>query len=91
MALSPFGESVPRVVYATGTLWSVAPDSSVNEGITAICWWGMRAANGFSGCDWILSWMYSATIDNAQLIHSSGENRAPMKFGEGKDGMTDRI
>jgi hypothetical protein len=36
IALSPFGDSFPLVVYATGTLCSVTPDSSVNDGMMAI-------------------------------------------------------
>lgn len=49
IALSAFGERMPRVVYATGTLRSVVPDSRVNSGIIAICCSGINAANGFSG------------------------------------------
>lgn len=56
MALSPSGDSLPLVVYATGTCWSVTPDSSVKDGMTAICWSGIKLANGFSACEVILSW-----------------------------------
>lgn len=62
MALSPFVLSFPRVVYATGTLRRVAPDSSLNSGIMAICWSGIRAANGFSGWDDRLSYRYSVAV-----------------------------
>lgn len=55
MALSPVGESLPRVVYDTGTLWSVTPDSRVKSGTIAIFWCGMREAKGFSGCLDVLS------------------------------------
>ena len=34
----------------------------MKEGTTAICWSGTRAERGFSNCDRILSWSYSATI-----------------------------
>lgn len=55
MALSASGLRTPYVLYASGTLRRVTPDSSVNEGIIAIDWSGMRLANGFSGCEEILS------------------------------------
>lgn len=48
-ALSPFGDSLPRELYAIGTLRRVTPDSRVNEGTIAMCWSGMREAKGFSG------------------------------------------
>jgi hypothetical protein len=55
IALSPFGDSSPLVLYANGTLYSVTPDSRVNSGIIAICCSGIRLANGFSGCVCVLS------------------------------------
>jgi len=61
MALSRFGDSVPLVLYASGALYRVTPDSRVKDGIMAMVWSGMRAANGFSGCFCVLSWTYSAT------------------------------
>lgn len=61
MALSPLGDNLPLVVYATGTFWRVTPDSRVKEGMTAICWSGIKLANGFSACEVILSWTYSVT------------------------------
>lgn len=36
MALSPAGDSFPLVLYASGTLCNVTPDSSVKEGTMAI-------------------------------------------------------
>ena len=59
-ALSPFGDNVPRVVYATGTLCNSTPDSRVNEGTMAMCWSGMRVAKGFSGCRDVLSTGFSS-------------------------------
>lgn len=50
MALSPAGESMPYVLYATGTLRRTAPDSRANSGMMANVWSGISAANGFSGC-----------------------------------------
>lgn len=38
MALSPVCDSLPRVVYDTGTFRRVTPDSRVKFGIIAICW-----------------------------------------------------
>lgn len=61
MALSPSGDNLPLVVYATETFCRVTPDSRVKDGMIAISWSGIRVAKGFSGCDWILSCMYSAT------------------------------
>lgn len=61
IALSPLGDSLPLVVYATGTFWSLTPDSRVKEGMTAICWSGIKLANGFSACELVLSWTYSVT------------------------------
>lgn len=37
IALSPFSESFPRVLYATGTLCKMTPDSRVKEGTIANC------------------------------------------------------
>lgn len=34
--LSPRGLSLPQVLYATGTSWSVTPDSSVKEGMVVM-------------------------------------------------------
>lgn len=62
IALSPFGESFPLVLYASGMLCKVTPDSRVNDGIMAIVWSGMRDAKGFSGCWRVLSWTYSVAI-----------------------------
>lgn len=62
MALSRPGESCPLVVYATGTLYNVIPDSRVNSGITANCCSGIKAAKGFSGCWCVLSCRYSVTV-----------------------------
>jgi hypothetical protein len=50
IALSPFGESLPLVLYANGTFCNVTPDSSVKDGIMAMVWSGIKDANGFSGC-----------------------------------------
>lgn len=61
MALSPSGDRVPRVLYARGALWRVTPDSSVKEGMMAMCWSGIKAAKGFSGWVCVLSWTYSVT------------------------------
>ena len=61
MALSRFGESFPLVLYARGIFCNVTPDSSVKEGMIAIVWSGIKAANGFSGCCCVLSYSYSAT------------------------------
>lgn len=58
-ALSPVGDSFPLVVYATGTLYKVTPDSSVNDGMMAISWSRISFENGFSGCDVILSTGFS--------------------------------
>ena len=62
IALSRFGESFPLVLYASGTLCKVTPDSSVNDGIVAMVWSGIRDAKGFSGCWRVLSWTYSVAI-----------------------------
>lgn len=75
MALSPFGLSFPRVVYATGTFRSVAPDSSLNSGIMAICWSGIRAANGFSGWDDRLSYRYSVAVLLGDMGIVSGQDK----------------
>ncbi len=47
------------MLYATGTLRSVTPDSRVKEGTIAICWSGMREAKGFSDCAEALSTGFS--------------------------------
>lgn len=75
MALSAPGDKFPRVVYATGTLRRVTPDSKVNSGMIAIRCSGMRAAKGFSGCVWILSWKYSATDLSASVWSTADEGR----------------
>ena len=71
------------MVYATGTFESVTPDSRVKDGITAICWCGMSSANGFSGCECILSWKYSVTA----LVGGSHDVFNEMGYGrdEGED------
>jgi hypothetical protein len=51
MALSPPGASVPYVLYATETLWSTAPDSSVTWGMMANFWPVISLVKGFSGCE----------------------------------------
>jgi hypothetical protein len=77
MTLSASGERVPLVVYATGTLERVTPDSRVKDGITAICWCGMSSANGFSGCECILSWKYSVTaLAGRDVLDGMGKERA---------------
>ena len=57
--LSPFRDSFPRVLYATGTLRRVVSDSRVKDGTMAMCWFGIRAANGFSGWPEALSTGFS--------------------------------
>lgn len=47
------------MVYATGTFWSVTPDSRVKVGTMAMCWSGIRDAKGFSGCAESLSTGFS--------------------------------
>jgi hypothetical protein len=76
MALSPFGDSLPLVVYATGTLLRVTPDSSVKDGTIAISWSGMRAANGFSDCERVLSYRYSANV----LLNAEGCREVVQKW-----------
>jgi len=63
IALSRFGESLPLVLYARGTLCNVTPDSNVKDEMMAIVWSGMREENGFSGCCRCLSWTYSVAVD----------------------------
>ena len=63
IVLSLFGESLPRVLYATGTFCSVSPDSRVNEGIIAMCWSGMSDANGFSG------WLEALSTGFSKWLH----------------------
>lgn len=67
IALSRFGESFPRVLYASGTFSSVTPDSSMKEGIMAMVWSGIKAAKGFSGCWRVLSWTYSVNGSSERL------------------------
>lgn len=55
IALSASGDKFPLVVYATGRFRRVTPDSRVNSGMIAISWSGIKAANGFSDWDCILS------------------------------------
>lgn len=62
ITLSRFGDNVPLVLYANGALYNVSPDSRVKDGTMAICWSGIRAAKGFSGCCCVLSWTYSAAV-----------------------------
>ena len=52
---------------AMGTFLSVSPDSSVNEGMMAICWPGMREANGFSGCPETFSVGFSAKTEQGKF------------------------
>ncbi len=59
IALSPFGDSLPRVLYAIGTLCRMTPDSRVNDGMTAMDCSGISLAKGFSGCVVTLSTGFS--------------------------------
>lgn len=36
------------MLYASGTLFRVTPDSNVNDGTMAMVWSGIKAAKGFS-------------------------------------------
>jgi hypothetical protein len=59
-ALSFCSESWPLVVYATGTLCIVTPDSRVKEGRMAKDCSATSCENGFSGCDVIVSTGFSS-------------------------------
>lgn len=50
------------MLYASGTLRKVTPDSRVKDGIMAIVWSGIKDAKGFSSCCCVLSWTYSVAI-----------------------------
>lgn len=68
IALSRSGESSPLVLYASGTLRIVTPDSNVKEGMIAMDCSGIRAENEFSDCCCVLSWTYSVTITFGGLL-----------------------
>lgn len=72
MALSPACESLARVAYDTGTLRKFRADSRVKFGTIAICWWGMREAQGLSACLDVLSTGFSDEPGGASRLTTDG-------------------
>lgn len=58
----------------------------MKDGIMAMVWSGMRAANGFSGCVCVLSWTYSVTaLSDMVGIWGSGDLETLLTvFGRGR-------
>lgn len=83
-ALSRPGDREPRVVYATGTLYRLAPDSRVKEGRMAICWLGISFPNGFSG--WLDT--LSAGFSVGSTTESKGYRAAGQKRIKGRGRLT---